>query len=321
MIRIKNSVRGHGLSCWKKVLIFFYVAGSFYLPFSANAEESLKTLCGLGQKAFEEQKYQKAIDYFEEAISLNSNFAPAYHALGLVYQQVSSDPNYPLWYFETALEIDPNFVPSMDVLCRSYYQMQDYDKAEDICLKALEKNPDLPGSQLALAWTYLLGRSDAEKAIYYFEKVQKKLKVPAVDLGLGMAYAIRGDHGKVLDIVTRLRAEGMEEFAAHLEGMLRSRANPEDFMPANFVRKQKELEQKQAEQIARMQEAQATQETGEETQFVPVPVVVKPKITGSPNVRIRGKIKPPQVKSVSGYSEPKTYGGQGEKHPGSLEDW
>ena len=309
---------------FRAALIVFYAAVCVCAPLSVQAQESIKTLCDLGQKAFEEQKYQEAIDYFEKAIGIDNNFSPAYHALGLIYQQISPDPAYPLWYFETALKINPDFAPSMDMLCRAYYQMQDYDAAEKMCLKVLEKNPDLTGSQLSLAWTYLLGRSDADKAIYYFEKVQKKITAAAVDLGLGMSYAIRGnhgDHGKVLDAITRLRAQRMEEFAAHLEAMLRSQTDAEEFMPANFRRRQEEIEQKQAEQLEQMQAAQEAQQSAEGRQIVPVPVVVRPKITESPQVRIQGKIRPPQVTGVSGYSQPKTYGGQDGKHPGSLEDW
>lgn len=268
---------------------------------------SLQEFFHHGKEAFEERRYQDAINYFEGAIDVNDRFAPAYHALGLVYQQTSSDPYYPLWYFETALEIDPNFVPAHDLLCRSYYQVQEYVQAEEFCLKALELNPNLVGSQLSLAWVYLVGRSDADHAIYYFEKVVEHIKAPPVYFGLGMAYAMNGDHGKVLDIITFLRSEGVEDFAAHLEAVIRSKTLLKQFMPPGF------LKGVPSPQVARKRQDKFNADVRKIIP-VPIPVVVRPKITGSPKIHIKGRIKPPQIR----FSEPKTYGGQTEKHPGSL---
>lgn len=292
------------------VLIFVF---SGYSSVTA-AERSIQELFTLGQEAFEAKRYQESINYFEGIIEQNNNFAAAYHALGLVYQEVSSDPYYPLWYFETALEVDPNFAPSYDVLCRAYHQMQKYAEAEGICLKALELNPNLIGSQLSLAWVYLIGYSDANRAVYYFEKVIDKIKIPYVYFGLGMAYAMRGEHGKVLDIVTHLRSEGAENLAIHLEAVIRNKTSPEKFIPPGFMKSPS----------SQTRTSGAADPSGAASQRkvvpIPVPVVVKPKITGSPKVRITGKIRPPQITGITGYSKPPTLGGQKERHPGSLSE-
>ncbi len=283
----------------------------------AGQEQDIKTLFQLGQLAFEEERYQDAVQYFERVIELNNSFAGAYHALGLVYEKIASDPMKPLWYFQTALDIDPNFAPSYDMLCRSYYQLQYYAEAEAVCLKALELNPDLISSQLSLAWVYLIGRSDADRAIFYFEKVIDQLNTPFISFGLGMAYAMRGDHGKVLDIVTRLRSDGVEEFAAHLEAFLRSRTSPEKFIPPGTIKDQplQSIDSgrypPQADGLYPMNPAASPPL---------MPVVVVPRLTGTTEVKLKGKVTPPKIGNIRGVLEPETMGGQKVRHPGGLSE-
>ncbi len=307
----------------KRIIISGFLCVFFAVGFAltAHAEDIIPVaqLFASGQKAFEERRFQDAVNDFESIIEQNTNFASAYHALGLVYQQTSSDPHYPLWYFETALEIDPDFAPSYDILCRSYYQLQNFVEAEKICLQAIEKNPNLLSSQLSLAWVYLVGYSDPDKAIYFFEKVAERLKIPVVYFGMGMAYAMREDHAEVLDIITFLRGEGALEFATQLEGILRSKTVLEQMRPKGFAEAAVLRQQQQAaaaQQAARLKDSQPRVVPVP----VPVPIVVRPKITGSPRVRIKGKIKPPQIKGLSGYSQPATRGGQSQKHPGGFSE-
>jgi len=290
----------------------FFIAGGLS-SVCAQGGLSIRALFERGQQAFEERRYQDAINDFEAVIELNNSFAWAYHALGLVYDEVSADPYYPLWYFQTAVQIDPDFAPSYDMLCRSYYQLQKYREAEAVCLKALELDPDLVSSQLSLAWVYLIGRSDPDRAMQYFNKVIQKINTPFIHFGMGMVYAMRGEHGRVLEIVTMLRAEGMEEFAAHLESIVRSKTSPEKFLPPGAIKGEPQIEGDiDPEQFF-------VDENGRIIVPVPVPVVMTPTITGEPEVHITGKIGPPKM-SITGAPQPETYGAQKERHPGSLSE-
>jgi len=271
-----------------------------------------------GQQAFEEGRYQDAINHFEAVIEINNGFAPAYYALGMVYQEVSEDPRYPVWYFETAIEIDPSYAPAYDVLCRSYYQLQNYYEAEKICHKALELNSGFLSSTLSLAWVYLVGYSDPDKALPYFEQVVEKIRNPAVYFGLGMAYAMRGDNARTVDMITYLRSQGAEDFAIHLEALLRSQIDPSRLIPPGLLQAQEEQRrriQQQQEELAAQQQDQ--QEVGAAP--VAVPILLKPQLTGSPQIHIKGKIRPPQV-GVSGQSETVRRGGQDGVHPGSFSE-
>lgn len=301
-----------GRGIWGAIAILLFICMAC-ISFAAPLIQELFTS---GQAAYEQGRYQDAINDFEAAIEIDNNFAPAYHALGLVYQKVSPDPSYPLWYFETALEIDPDFVPAYDMLCRLYYQVQEYVRAEEMCIKALKFNPELTGSQLSLAWIYLVGRSDPDMALYYFQQVIAKVKQPAIYFGMGMAYAMQGEHGKALDMVTYLRSQGGENFAAHLEAVLRSKTPREQFMPPGF------LKETPSPIVAEADESSQPSVTagGKEVVPVPMPIVVKPKFTGNPKIHVKGKIKPPTIKSITGQSQSKTYGGQDQKHPGSFSE-
>lgn len=301
------------------VLLAVFFMFYFYTPLSAaEGQPSVKEMFASGHKALEEQRYQDAINFFEAVIETNNGFAAAYHALGMDYQEISTDPRYPLWYFETAVEIDPDFSPSYDVLCRSYYQLQEYYEAEDICLKALELNPNLRSSQLSLAWVYLIGYSNPDKALYYFEEIVEYIKAPAIYFGLGMAYAMRGEHAKVLDAITYLRSQGAEDFAIHLEVLLRSKTDPEKLIPPGFLKARAEQEE-QAQELQRQAAArEAAEKSGITRVPVPVPVAVKPQITGTPQIHIKGKIRPPRITGMSGYSEPVKRGGQSGRHPGGF---
>jgi len=299
--------------------VVFLVSGTVgILAAPAGGQDQIKSLFLLGQKAFEEKEYQKSIDYFEQVIEIQNDFAPAYYILGLIYQEVyTDDPLYPLWYFETAINVNSDYAPAYDALCRSYYELQRFTEAENICKKGLEIDPNLTPSQLAMGWIYLSRKSDPDRAIYYFEKVSAKMPIPAVHFGLGLAYIMKGDHGKAVGMVTQLRLQGQEDFASNLESILRGKTPAEKFIPSGYIDKMAA----QNEAIKRQQaqaEAAVNQAAAGGAGPVLAPVVMAPQITGTAQVRLKGKIKPPQIQGLQGYSEPATYGGQDGAHPGGL---
>lgn len=316
----ENTVRFPN-ALWIIILIVFSAVHCPVVSAQEAVPKSVSELFQSGQKAFEEKRYQDAINDFEAIIERDNSVAAAYYVLGLIYQETSSDLRYPLWYFETAIEIDPEYAPPYDILCRTYYQLQEYYEAESVCTKALELNPDLVSAQLSLAWVYLIGYSDAGQAIHYFEKVVERVQSPIVYFGLGMAYAMNNENGKVLGIVTQLRTQGAEDFANHLEALLRSKRVAE-MAPQGFLEHEKSQltqEKNKAASAVPTEIPQAPETVKVGVMPVPVPVIVRPKISGSPQVHIKGKIRPPTV-SAAGTTTPNVYGGQNQRHPGSLSE-
>lgn len=174
-----------------------------------------------GEKAYERGDYEKAAQLYEKVVEIDPNYAPAYNALGLTYKGLNGTIEDVTWLFNVATEIDPNYIDAYDNQCKTYYQAQYYDEAEKACLKILSLVPNHGGAQFTLGWIYL-GKLDPNRAVRYFEEVLKKIQVPAVYFGLGMAYAQSGDHAQVLDTVTQLRSQGQLQMASQLEGMIRN---------------------------------------------------------------------------------------------------
>ena len=184
--------------------------------------ESIKELFTQGEQLYSQGEFKKAIDFYEKTIELDPNFAPAYNSLGLVHREINTDLSEIAWLFKTATEIDPKFAQAYDNLGKAYYGMGEFDKAEQSCLKALDLAPGLLSSQLSLGWIYLLGKSQPKEAIYYFNEVIKKNKIPYAYLGLGMGYFMSGNRPMVLDVITTLREMQKEDMAKQLENMVRS---------------------------------------------------------------------------------------------------
>ncbi len=174
-----------------------------------------------GAQAYNAQEYKKAIQFFKEAIKIYPELAPAYNYLGLCYKSLNADFPTVVGFFEKAIEIDPQYILAYDNLAKIYYGINDYAKAEKYNLKALEINPDLLSSHLSLGWINLLGKSDAEEAIYHFEKVVAQNEISYAYFGLGLAYFLDKNNPEVLNVITILRNDGEESLAQHLERMVR----------------------------------------------------------------------------------------------------
>jgi len=205
----------------KRLQLIYTLLIVFVLSSICNAS-GLKENFEKGEQAYNAGQYDKAIEYFEKVVEIDSNFGPVYNSLGLAYSNSDADLSDIIWFFKVATEIDPNYIDAYNNMCRVYYQAGEHVLAEQSCLKVLEINPNYTQTQLTLAWIYLVGKSQPQEAIYYFNEVLKRVRNPIIYFGLGLAYSMNGDSGQVLDTVTTLRQIGEEQLAAQLENTLRS---------------------------------------------------------------------------------------------------
>lgn len=204
----------------RKWQMLLFIMLNLAIGFSVSAE-TIKEFYQQGQEAYNQGEFQKAIDLFEKAVEIDSNFAPAYNALGLAHKEINTDLFELVWLFKTATEIDPNYAEAYDNLGKAYYGLGQFDKAEESCLKALSLSPNMMSSKLSLGWIYLLGKSNPPEAINYFKQVLGKNKIAYAYYGLGIAYFMNGDKINVLETITTLRAMGKEDLALHLETIMR----------------------------------------------------------------------------------------------------
>jgi len=204
----------------KKITAYVIII-SICLFASRSSADELKENFILGQEAYNSGQYNLAIDYFEKVVEINSEFAPVYNALGLTYSRINAELSDVAWFFNVAVEIDPNYIDAYNNMCRVYYQAGEHSMAEESCLKVLEIDPNYGSAQLSLAWIYLVGKSQPNDAIYYFNEVLNKVQNPMVYFGLGVAYSMNGNTVEVLDTITTLRGMGEEQLASQLENTLR----------------------------------------------------------------------------------------------------
>jgi len=198
-------------------LFFFCLALS-----QDHAGEDLRSLFEQGQSAFSKGKYAEAISYYEEAVKLNPNFAPAYNALGVAHSRQDTKLSDVIWLYKVAIDIDPKYAEPYHNLCRLYHQNNQYNLAEKNCLKALEIDPSLSAAKLSLGWVYLVGISEPKKAVPYFEEVTDVIQNNGtVYYGLGMSYALSGDYTRLMNVITKLRAIGQVVYAIQLESMVK----------------------------------------------------------------------------------------------------
>ena len=205
--------------------IFFIFIFIFMLCPSSPAQ-TLQDLFSAGEKYYNQGRYQDAITQYEKAVEIDPDFAPAYNSLGLAHQAIGTRVTDIIWFFRVATDLDPEFTDARVNLCRIYAEADQFENARDACLTALEIEPNLGSAELQLAWIYLTGLQQPDKAVLYFRRVLQKVQEPSVYFGLGMAYVQAGDSARVLETITTLRGMGEHDFATQLEDAQRAQSAP-----------------------------------------------------------------------------------------------
>jgi tetratricopeptide (TPR) repeat protein len=201
---------------------------AFVVLFSSTGhaiEFTLEEVFKFGTLAARDGQYEKAVDFFKKVTEMNPKFAPAYNALGLVYESwdEGGGTEEAVRYFNLAVDIDPSYIESWNNLGRALYTLGNFVQAERAFKRSLTLKPEQPEIELALGWVYLLGQSRAEESIDYFERALSKTDNDMGHYGLGLANLLKGPSGRfrVLEQITELRRRHKEEQAVKLETMIR----------------------------------------------------------------------------------------------------
>lgn len=275
------------MSLFKIFLIFLIIGnGTFSLAFANNLQEYYEQAA----VAYQSGDYKKAIELYHKVLEIDSQFAPAYNALGEIYQNRSEDVLDAVWYFKEALKADPNYLEAYENLGKVYHQANEPDQAVEYLQKALAIDPDHFSSQFTLAWVYLLGKSQPQEAEKYFKKVIERKEIPVAYYGLGLAYSMSGNNAMVLDIVTQLRKMGQNEYAAQLEQAIRKPFHPQEaplaLPPA--------IPQKKSNVLVETYPKSVPPSSGEEG-----------KVAGFTKIRLKGKLTGIEKEKKGGKTEKK----------------
>ena len=121
---------------------------------------------------------EKAVEAFEEAISLDGDYPMAYYNLGSAHffnfknTKNLKDYQNALYNFKKAIELDPEYAMAYNGLGAAYLLAGHSDGAVFCLEKALELNPALGSALYNLGHAYLL-KGDRDKALDFFNRYKK----------------------------------------------------------------------------------------------------------------------------------------------------
>ncbi len=133
----------------------------------------------LGVAYLKKENYEKAIEAFERAQTLDGKYARVFFNLGEAYFHLSLKNKDQKMFrksfdiFEKAIEIDPNFPAPHCSLGEHYMQIGNIDEAIQSWNKALELQPDIDRVIYLLGLAYM-DKRDKVKALDYFNTLKEK---------------------------------------------------------------------------------------------------------------------------------------------------
>lgn len=122
----------------------------------------------LGNNYFGKNEYQKAIESYQKAIKINSEYSSAYYNLGIVYPKIK-EYSKSIESYEKAIELnleDSNGYYNLGIV---YTKIEQYEKAIESFNKALEFNPSNSSTYFNLGNLYKK-IEQYERAIELYEK-------------------------------------------------------------------------------------------------------------------------------------------------------
>jgi Flp pilus assembly protein TadD len=154
-----------------------------------GASSESNALLARGKKAFEQGDNQRAVELFDEFVSLVPGRADVLNALGVALYRLGRYQESEQRYRE-AIDIDPE---NADALFNLAALLQaDPDAAEPIVRRALKINPRFPGARALLGLTLLSSGQEHEARVALRKALKVSPKDPVAILGLAHLARVEG---------------------------------------------------------------------------------------------------------------------------------
>ena len=162
---------------------------------------------------------------YRRAVELNPNYAPAhlwYSWLLLALGRQEDAAREIERTLAIVQQTDPHRLVAVHATrAASYYFQREYQRAADLCQKALELNPDFFMLHLILARAYARMGMTAEAIAELKSKGAAAGEVPLVDAALGLAYGSMGKRGQTEKMVETFKTASRKRYVpATYFGML-----------------------------------------------------------------------------------------------------
>ena len=150
-----------------------------------------------------DENYELAIEYYKNAIRLDTNYIKAYNNIGLDYYILKNYDKAIEWYYKT-LEIEPDFLMTYANMSVVYYEIQEYDKAIEWCKKLIEKAPNFIGAYGNMSFVLI-----CKKEYKYAEQIARTgIALDSLEIwlktNLAAALLFQGKYNEAKDIYQEL---------------------------------------------------------------------------------------------------------------------
>lgn len=197
----------------RKLLIL--LLGSFIIFSCTDQKEHRKQQFLLkGHEAYKKKNFPSAIHYFEEAVTIDSCYAPALNNMATVYYE-QGRLDQALHLYERAINCDPSFYQARLNLSNTLYDLKQYYRGVDVLTKQLEQTPDSSDIRFALG-LHLTKLREYDSAINSFETVRSAEAGNAeVLVNLGTLHYYKENYPETRDLLQKAIAIDPEEPEAY----------------------------------------------------------------------------------------------------------
>lgn len=155
------------------------------------AEDTIESLTKLGEEYCEKEEYTKAKGYFEKALELDSQHAPAYVNLGaciLVLAEEPQEAQKGIELLHKSIELDQNNTDAYFILGQFFYNIEEYSTSVESVREVLRLKPDFIEAHELLIDILKEAGGDIKIIEEYHDILEKNPKDPYIHWGLGRAY-------------------------------------------------------------------------------------------------------------------------------------
>jgi tetratricopeptide (TPR) repeat protein len=175
-------------------------------------------------KALFDGEGAKRLEHLTKLLEILPNDLRVLDQAGIHYYAFINDYQKALEYFTKATTVDPNYAPPYNMIGYTQIQLKNYDAAEKAFMKYIELVPNSPNSYDSYA-EFLLTLGEYDKSIENYQKAyEKDTKYTTALAGIANNYALKGDLKKAREYYLKQHQEAIlvnEKFAS-LTGIINS---------------------------------------------------------------------------------------------------
>lgn len=152
----------------------------------------------LGVIAFEQRKFDVAVEYFQSILAINDGHSSVYNNLAMAYE-AQNDLKNAIRTYEKGLEKNPHHLKMQIGLGRLMIRTGDLERAKKILENSRDRDPEYPMTFFYLSLLYIKEKR-YEDALQLLQSLDDEFKEAAIFNNEAVLYEIIGESKKAIDI-------------------------------------------------------------------------------------------------------------------------